>query len=192
MSAGADGLSDRSDGWSPRLHLPFVGRERELSILESASGEARTGRGWSVVVAGEQGSGKSRLLEEYADQAVANGAAILRGRAFDADGTPPFWTWRTMVETLASASSAGLELFSNHESRDLLGQMANTGPPTVRPSSRPALHHRLSRLFLEVARAAWPLVILLDDLHWADRASVEFFSYLARDSVSSRLLLIGS
>ncbi|MFN0090603.1 MAG: helix-turn-helix transcriptional regulator [Acidimicrobiales bacterium] len=192
MSAGADGPGHPSDGWTPGLHLPFVGRERELSILESASGEARTGRGWSVVVAGEQGSGKSRLLEEYADQAVAMGATILRGRAFDADGTPPFWMWRTMVETLASASSAGLELFSNHESRDLLGQMANTGPPTVHPSSRLALHHRLSRLFLDVGRMASPLVILLDDLHWADRASVEFFSYLARITVSSSVLLIGS
>lgn len=173
------------------IAFPFVGRARELAILDAANLDAHSGRGWTVLVAGEQGSGKSRLLDTFIERADAAGSAVLHGRAFDADGTPPFWAWRTTVEALVGRSSELLP-FGSDEARTVLRQLSRSREPNVGSSSRHALYHRLAQLFLDASRSVASLVIAQDDLHWADRASVEFFSYLARLVGSSNVVLVGT
>jgi predicted ATPase len=148
---------------------PFVGRARELSALATAASEARAGRGWTVVVAGEQGSGKSRLLETFVDRSRRDGATVLHARAFDADGTPPFWAWRTTLEAMVSGPDPALD---RSDARALLRRLSRSTDDAGAPASRHALFHRLAQLFAAAAANARPLVIAHDDLHWADRASL--------------------
>ncbi|MFN0090271.1 MAG: ATP-binding protein [Acidimicrobiales bacterium] len=175
---------------APPIEFPFVGRARELTALDDALGEAREGRGWTVVVAGEQGSGKSRLLERFVGDARGRGVVVVHSRAFDADGTPPFWAWRTALEQLYT-KAADLAV-DRQEVAALLRRVSRPTAAAERSSSRHALHHRLAQVFAGAARRASPLVIAQDDLHWADRASMEFFAHLARTASSSPIMLVGT
>ena len=159
----------------------FVGRERELAVLQGALADATSGRGRLVLLGGEPGIGKTRTAEEltlYAEQA---GARILWGRCYEGEGAPAFWPW---VQILRE-SARGL---SDDELRELLGADAAEIAQIV-----PALRRRLPDLpefhagespdtrrrlfdgvagFLERAAARTPLVLVLDDLHGADRPSL--------------------
>src|SRR5439155_19653152 len=69
----------------------FVGRERELEVLQQALDDSLVRRGRLVLIGGEPGIGKSRLAEELADRAKAAGADVLWGRCWEAGGAPPYW-----------------------------------------------------------------------------------------------------
>src|SRR3954451_19088392 len=71
---------------------PFVGRARELAELQDALGEAAAGRGGLVVVTGEPGIGKTRLLQELSDQAAGD-FDVLSGRCWEEGGAPAYWPW---------------------------------------------------------------------------------------------------
>src|SRR6266851_5293020 len=73
-----------------RGRAPLVGRQRELAALDEVLGEVRAGRPSVVLVAGEAGIGKSRLLEDFPLSARASDAVVLRGGATEAEGMPPY------------------------------------------------------------------------------------------------------
>src|SRR5215831_4987355 len=83
---------------------PIVGRKAELDALASALAEARGGRGGIVLVVGEPGIGKSRLIEEVAR--MADGAQVVWGRAWEAGGAPAYWPWTQVLRALGGASTA--------------------------------------------------------------------------------------
>jgi hypothetical protein len=85
--------------------LPLVGRTHELARLEDFLARARSGHGGAVLVEGEPGVGKSRLIAELASRAGATGMAVGRGGALEGAGTPPYWTWVGVVRDLLSSSS---------------------------------------------------------------------------------------
>ena len=77
-------------GLTPTVRPPFVGRERELAALWARLALAGQGHGGVVLAAGDPGVGKTRLVMELADRARAEGWLVLVGRAYDADGMPPY------------------------------------------------------------------------------------------------------
>src|SRR5207244_10895197 len=93
---------------------PFVGRRHELSLLTERLWSAREGRGCLVLVAGEPGMGKTRLVFELAQQARSEGWQVLSGRAYDPDGMPPYFP-------LAEALRAYVRACRTKELRTRLG-----------------------------------------------------------------------
>jgi hypothetical protein len=151
---------------------PMLGREGELARLEQALEQSLAGRTACAVVTGEPGIGKSRLGAELAAVARARGARVLVGRCSQDDGAPPLWPWTTILERLGTSP------------------VVPTGAslPTD-PSSEFRVREAVVRAIRDAA-AAGPLVVLLDDLHWADTATLRVLRMLAESSQDDRLMLL--
>ncbi len=179
---------------------PLVGRSVELGALSDRLELAGRGDGGAIFVRGEPGIGKSRLLAEFASTADADGWCVLRGRAYDMEGMPPYLPFIEALrehvhhaprESLARLASGAPELcVLLPEIRDLvpsLPQAASLGPEADR-----------FRLFESVAGflvgiAGQPefkgLLLSLDDLHWADKTSVLLLQHIVRRRGDARLLI---
>jgi DNA-binding SARP family transcriptional activator len=168
---------------------PLVGRRAELARLEAVLDHAASGRGGVVLVAGEPGIGKTRLAEEVVARTRVRGWLAVWGRGVESGGTPAFWPWVEVVRSLMAASGTEVRAAASGPGATELAHVvpelrALTG---TRPDPPPALHsetvrHRLfeavGRLLAACARHQ-PLVVVLDDLHWADAASLQVLALLA-------------
>ena len=180
---------------------PYVGRERELDQLAELVIRANGGAGAMVLVAGEAGAGKSRLIKEATKLASEHGMAVLVGHCLDMDAPPPY---QPLVEQLEQASRA----LAPAEFREVLGDNApevarlmpelhriydDVGPsPDLPPDQeRRYLLHGFGR-FVERAALRRPLVLCFEDLHWADESSLLLMTALAQITPDLPLLLIGS
>jgi AAA ATPase domain len=149
----------------------LIGRDQPLAELQALVAAALASRGGLVTLTGEAGIGKTTLATATADHAEARGATVVWGSCWE--GAPPFWPW------LEALGALGVEL-------DLPG-----GQPGPAPRARFERFHAVSGALLEAAAAA-PLVIVLDDLHWADPASVQLAAFHARRARRSRQLLVAT
>jgi DNA-binding CsgD family transcriptional regulator len=171
----------------------LVGRDRETRQLRDALAGAQAGRGGTVLLAGEAGIGKSRLVRETAGDARARGMAVLTGRAV-AGGVPtPF---RPFAEALVSAGRAGglpgsaeLDPF-----RPALGRLVpqwRPPPGTAADESLVVLGEAVLRLLRVLAPDAGCLLVL-EDLHWADGETLALLEYLADNLAAERVLCLGT
>ena len=158
---------------------PLVGRDRELATLREHLAAARAGRGSLVLIGGEAGIGKTALAEALGREAVAQGALLLVGRGYDLTETPPYGPWRELFDR--SPRAVGRSPLPAVLARGAVHGVA----------SQPALFAQV-RDSLAALAARQPLVLLLDDLHWADPASLELLRALARRLAPLPLLLIGT
>ncbi len=179
----------------------FVGREDSLRRLQSALDAARAGRGRSLVVAGESGIGKTRLIEELASRAEAGGAQVLTGWCYEGEGSPPYWPWSQLLrcaipeehpdEALIDMGAGAADLATLvpvlHELRPDL-------PEPVRIQSGKSRFHLFESIATFLANAAKrrPLLILVDDLNWADHASLRLLGFLAREVRRARILVVAT
>jgi predicted ATPase len=147
---------------------PLVGRDRELAALRAALATAFDGRGSLVLIGGEAGIGKTALSEAGCREAAGGGARVLVGRCYDLTETPPYGPWTEMGTRLSVAP----------EQPPLPAVLARGNTAGVL-ASQAALFDEV-RDFLAALSARQPLVLLLDDLHWADPASLELLRFLAR------------
>jgi DNA-binding CsgD family transcriptional regulator len=180
-----------------------VGRERELELLRDAVRRAIAGSGCLRLVCGEPGIGKSRLVEEVAAAATRSGMRGLRGGCAEGGRAPPYWPWIEAVRPLLERSKeqevvadlgtgAGI-------ARTLFPELVSRLPePNAWPRASPsegALWFRIldamSGYLLRVA-ARRPLLVVLEDLHWADQRSLDLLLHLTRQVVSQPLLLLGT
>src|SRR5262245_48976937 len=169
------------------LREVFVGREQELTALRAALGEACTGRGQLVLLAGEPGIGKTRTAEELALFARHRGAQVLVGRCYEGEGAPPFWPWRQIVRAYLQDSSAEV-LQARMEARaadiaqiipEVQEQFPHLPPPPMlEPKSARFRSFDSFTVFLRNVAAAQPLVLMLDDLHWADVPSLLLLQFV--------------
>ncbi|HEX5506247.1 MAG TPA: BREX system ATP-binding domain-containing protein, partial [Thermomicrobiales bacterium] len=155
---------------------PLVGRDRELAALRERLEAARAGRGGLVLIGGEAGIGKTTLAEWLLREAAQRGALVLVGRCYDLSETPPYGPW---AEALAHAPLAD----EGTERPDLAGGRG--------AASRTALF-AVVRDYLAALAARRPLVLLLDDLHWGDPASLDLLRVLARGLADLPLLLLAT
>ncbi|WP_219510313.1 helix-turn-helix transcriptional regulator [Nonomuraea ceibae] len=163
------------DTVSGRVISPvLVGREEELRRLAAAVSRPPA----VVVLEGEAGIGKSRLLAELAARPETAGRLLLRGGARRIREPFPLGP---LVEALRGAEEplarAGLSPVAG-ALRGLLPELAPVLPPALDPlDDRAAERHRLFRGLAEVLRALGPVVLVVEDLHWADEQTVEFLAY---------------
>jgi class 3 adenylate cyclase len=154
--------------------VPFVGRDAERAWLSAALDSALGGQGQLVLIAGEAGIGKTRVAEELAAEARAREVRVVWGRCHEAEGAPAYWPWRPALPELAEAAAGD-------------GPAAQLDPEMARFRLFDAMTASLRE-----AAADTGLVVVLDDLHWADRASLLLLEFVARELAGSRLLLVGT
>jgi tetratricopeptide (TPR) repeat protein len=142
----------------------FVGRAAELARLVAALHEAERGQAPAVVVEGESGAGKTRLLKEFAAVAADRGATVLVGRCVDCgEAGPPYWPFVEALRPLSAGAGPG--------------RRTGAAAPDGGIGDRPGYFERvLDRL--EAAGRRSPVVLLLDDLHWADRSTRDLLGFL--------------
>jgi DNA-binding SARP family transcriptional activator len=163
----------------------LVGRDAELGQLLTALDEARTGPR-VVLVEGEPGIGKTRLIEEVAAEAGAQGATVLWGRAFEGNAAPAFWPWLPPLRSLVGQLPPGAV------GPELSALVAASGDDdaagTGSDRTRFQLFDAVAGL-LAAAAAGRPLVLVLDDIQWADLASLELLTFVSGQLVDSPVLL---
>jgi len=153
----------------------LVGRETELAALDALLAEALRGAGRTVVIAGDAGIGKSRLLATFLVHARSSGAQILHGQCIKAEARRPFGPF---VDSLRGVTGVVPAPEAERE--------ALTDPDLRYRSLR-----SFAKTFADLARRA-PIVVAIDDLHWADEGTLELFTYLAKALQERTALLVGA
>jgi predicted ATPase len=180
---------------------PFIGREQELAHLRRLLDGALVGRGELVLIAGEPGIGKTRLAQEQAAEAASKGMRPLTGHCVDRQGSPPYLPFVEIVETL----QRHLPLSSFREVLgDAAGEMARLLPGLRRswpelpsPLELPPEQERryLFNCFAEVLHRASnlaPPMLVLEDLQWADEATLLLLEHVSRRVAETPLLILGT
>ncbi len=171
-----------SNAWhgrpDPVGHL--VGRARERSMLQQSLSDAVHGHGGLVLIGGEAGIGKTSLAEEVLRQARAGGARTFTGGCYDLTTTPPYGPWLEVVQSMRELD----DLPAPPPALDDASTLTDVGSQTVLFDA--------VRTFLVSMAAEKPLVVLLEDLHWADHASLDLLRYLARHLRDQQQLLIAT
>ncbi|WP_255316107.1 helix-turn-helix transcriptional regulator [Streptomyces morookaense] len=171
----------------------FVGRSDELDTLADALERAAAGEPQAVLVGGEAGVGKTRLLEEFLAGAAAGGAVTATGGCVEIgeDGLP-FAPLATALRALhRQVGDALTRAAAGHEGElaRLLPELGETARESHDEDGRARLFELTARL-LERLTADRTLVLAVEDLHWADRSTRELLGYLFRSLHSARLLII--
>jgi tetratricopeptide (TPR) repeat protein len=172
----------------------FVGREHELGLLGAALERVELDeRGGAWLVAGESGVGKSRLLGEFRVQVLARGITVLRGQAVSAGGLP-YHAWHAVLRLLTCLTE--LEDWEASVFKPLVPDIADLlHRPVADPEhlSTEAAHLRLLLAVEDVfRRLPQPVVVILEDLQWADASTLSLLDRLAKMARGARLLLLGS
>jgi DNA-binding winged helix-turn-helix (wHTH) protein len=179
----------------------FVERDNELAALYAAFERTLSGTPQLVLVAGEPGIGKTRLLEEFALTTRDDGAVVLLGRAIEGEGAPAFWPWVQIIRTCVDISDADtLPRALGPLASSLLTMVPELSeqlpdlppPPELDPDqARFRLFDAVAAL-LSRAASERPLVVLLDDLHRADTASTKLLQFATREIRDAPILFIGT
>ena len=178
----------------------FVDREQERLDIRMVLDRAATGNGSLVFLTGAPGIGASRLASEVAGEAAAKGWLVLGGRCLEKDGEPygPFRD--VLAAAVASAPAKVLQEAAGHHG-PLLASLAPAlrqkvrGMPALAPTGADKVREQLfkaTHAFLAGVQGARPLLIVIDDLHWADEATVMLLRDLAERVNGSRMVMLGT
>ena len=179
----------------------FIGREQETKQLRVALNETLTGNGHLFMLVGEPGSGKTRMTEQLATYARLCNAQVLTGSCYEGEGAPAFWPWLQIIRqyiqsrepsTLLSIMGSGASEIAHvvFELKELLPDLPAL--PSLEPEQARFRLFDSVTTFLKNASRRQPLVVVLDDLHWADKASLLLLQFLARDVKDASILVIGT
>src|SRR5918993_305564 len=162
---------------NPRPHL--VGRDRELRDLRRLLDTAMDGRGQLALLGGEAGVGKTTIAEALCREAADRGALTLTGRCYDLTDTPPYGPWTDAFD--------GYRREADLPSPPVA--LASTATDAI--TTRSALFDRV-RTFVATLAGRRPLVIVLEDLHWADPESLDLLRVVSREAATQALLVLAT
>jgi AAA ATPase domain len=177
----------------------FVGREAELGLLRSALAEARAGRGSFRLLTGEPGIGKSRTAAQLATE--ADGFDVYWGRCREDEGAPAFWPWIEIVRAYLRRHEDGVVRAVMSDGAADIGQVVPEVIDRCAPEvpvaavEGPAARYRLFdsfTAFLRHAALQRPLLINLDDLHWADRSSLLLLEHVLPALHDAPVMVVGT
>src|SRR3954471_22352803 len=179
-------------------HL-FVGRAQELGDVSAAFEEALGGRGSLFLLVGGAGIGKTRLADERGERAAGRGLVPYWGRCWETGGAPVYWPWIQILRELAR-DLPGVELLAAAGlGASAVAQLVpELGAARPRASGEPDPAQARFRLFdavtsvLKAASRAWPLYLVLDDLHAADPSSLALLHFVARNMRGMRALIVAA
>jgi predicted ATPase len=179
----------------------FVGRHREMELLNAALDQASYGHGRLVMLVGEPGIGKTRTAQEFVDQARAAGAQALWGWCYEDQGAPPYWPWIQPIRQLVQqAQREQLQAWMGPGAASIAEIVPEVREKLPGLEPLPGLEAGQARfrcfdgivgLFKRVAQER-PLVIVLDDLHYADSSSLLLLEFIAQQLEGASLLLVGT
>ncbi|KAB8193440.1 AAA family ATPase [Nonomuraea phyllanthi] len=182
-----------TDTWPPRPAAtveppplepePFVGRDAELARLTTAA--SRTGRFQVAIVTGVAGAGKTTLLRQLEGRLATDGWITASGACPDSSATPPGWAWVEILRTLTGTTGAG-------EYAQLLAPLLDDSAPDPdedEVSGGFRLHRAVGGYLAGVARRS-PVLLTLEDLHWADDQTLALLRALPSLLATSRVLLV--
>ena len=178
----------------------FVGREREIEQLREAADGALAGNGGLLLLVGEPGIGKTRTSEELATYAQVSGARVYWGRCREDEGAPAYWPWvqaiRGYVRDADPVAMAWQMGAGAAEIAQLVPEVAERldiepAGPSDSEEARFRLFDSVASFLVAAARDR-PMVLFLDDLHWADEPSLLLLKHVAGEIGSSGLLIVGT
>jgi DNA-binding CsgD family transcriptional regulator len=159
------------------MDMRLVGRVAEVVTLDRLRAAAAAGGGSAVFLVGEAGIGKTAVVEEAVSRASAVGATVLTGRAEPDEGAPAYWPWVRLLDSAPPLPGLAPGLL---EARDSDGE------------SPAAVRFRIAQRTIRALTGAGPLVLVLEDLQWADTASVALLRGLCAEITGTSILLIGT
>ena len=171
---------------------PLVGREPELAILREAlrisAADAR-----AIAIGGDAGSGKTALLDAIRGDAHTTGVAVVEGACVEIESRRPFGAFADVVASCERVFGSERVERSLRERGTSLRRLVAPGAPGdgARPGDRYQMHGALLGLFIDLSGDG-PLAVFVEDLHWADDASLELFGYLARRLRTHPVLLVAT
>jgi len=163
------------------MQMPIVGRSDELAQARAALAAASGGAGRLLLVIGEPGIGKTRLTEAITDMAVEYGVPVASGGAIDDPGMPPLWTWRGVGRSVPALADV-LDGAIGPAGEILAGDTA---------SARFMMFAAACRALVDAASKRG-LLLVLEDLHWADTTSLLLLRHLAGELTRSKLLVVAT
>ncbi len=177
----------------------FVGRTDELETLNDALAQAAAGNPQALVIGGEAGVGKTRLVEEFAGAAAREGAVVALGGCVEigADGLP-FAPFSTALRALRRALPEELAAAAAGQEEELARLLPELGEPAFSRGAERSDEEGMARLFeltarlLERVAADRTVVVALEDLHWADASTRHLLAYLFRTLRTGRLVVLAT
>ncbi len=191
-------LSD-SQLTSPSPEIPLIGREHEFAALRRRLSETLAGQGSMVMIGGEPGIGKSHLARALVEEARRRGALGVIGHCYEMEGAPPYVPFIEMLEFIKRmAPREGLRYsLGDHASEvaKLMPELRNIYPdipPAIElpPEQQRRFLFNAFRSFVERAASVTPLVVVFEDLHWADEPTLLLLQHHAQTLSTTPMLVI--
>src|SRR5581483_2454671 len=175
----------------PASPFPFVGRSTELALLRALAGRAEAGEGGVVLLTGEAGAGKTRLVRELAHELADRGVLVLYGSSDAAVGVPyePARAWLEFLVRCCEPDALRELLDGREVLARLVPELARTGAGLLAEPDPYLLQRAVTELVVDVA-AREPLLLIADDIHWAGGETLQLLQRLARQAAATQLLLV--
>jgi tetratricopeptide (TPR) repeat protein len=164
---------------APRPRNAFVGRDAEMALLEEVLDGARSGAGQLVLLSGEPGIGKSRLIQELGRHAAPLRPVV--GRCVQAEGVPPFWPWVQVLGALPQTPSGGDKPVALAQGDELGSAVAARFSQALQVAAR-----------IRAAAGSHGSIVVLEDVHWADPASLELLHLVTAELITDPVLVVAS
>ncbi|MCW6010761.1 AAA family ATPase [Micromonospora sp. CPCC 205371] len=193
VSACSTPVSRRSRGVSEgdaTVWGVLIGRDHPAAVLGAEISRAAGSHGGLVLVTGEAGIGKTTLVTRAVEQARESGALVLSGACWDSGSAPGYWPWTQVVRGLRRGATPEEWAAADEVAGDGLAVLL--GDAAAGPAPEGFLLYDAVTSALVAVSQHRPVVVVLDDLHWADTASLRLLEFAAQHTWFERLLLIGT
>ncbi len=174
------------------MALELIGRDHSAGLLRAEIGRVADSHGGLVLVTGEAGIGKTTLVTDAMDAARRGGALVLSGSCWDSAAAPGFWPWTQVVRGLRRHATEGEWAAVEQATGGALAALLGDKPGGESgPADGFQLYDAVASALVAVSQRR-PVVVVLDDLHWADPASVRLLEFVAQHTWFERLLIVAT